>query len=58
MTLREFKIDISTTPKEHVDGLILGLIYSGYSTYISIDENCVCFTGYKDDVMTKQEKGD
>ncbi len=47
----EFSIDISETPKDRLDGLILGLIYSGYEVYFDIDRDVVCFQGWADEVL-------
>ena len=49
----EFNIDITNTPREYIDGLILGLVHSGYCTYISIDKDSVCFTGCAKDIITQ-----
>jgi hypothetical protein len=52
----EFKINVEDTPKEYIDGLILGLIHSGYATYFSFDNKEVCFTGFADEVITQEVK--
>lgn len=48
----EFKINIENTPKEYIDGLILGIVHSGYDVYLSSENKAVCFTGWIDDIMT------
>ena len=50
----EFKINIENTPKEHIDGLILGLVHSGYNAYFSFDNDCICFNGWADDIITQK----
>lgn len=50
--MAEFKINIEETPKEYVDGLILGLVHSGYETYIGYGNKEVCFQGWRDEVMS------
>jgi len=45
------KIDILDTPKEHVQGLILGLAYSGYDTYFDYEKEHICFTGWYDEIV-------
>lgn len=52
----EFKINIKETPKEYVEGLILGLVYSGYEAYFTFERECICFTGWSDDIIS--QKGD
>ena len=47
----EFKINIKDSPKEYVDGLILGLIYSGYDVYFDYEKEHVCFIGWKDEII-------
>ncbi|MHA1844458.1 MAG: hypothetical protein ACTSWG_03175 [Candidatus Helarchaeota archaeon] len=47
----EFKINIQDTPKEYLDGLILGLIYSGYDVYFDYEKKYVCFIGWKDEII-------
>lgn len=47
----EIHIDITGTPKKYVDGLILALVHSGYDVYKN--ENLICFTGYKDELVTE-----
>lgn len=52
----EFKINIEDTPKEYVDGLILGLVHSGYSAYFDFEKKSVCFNGWSDDIITQKVK--
>jgi len=54
--LLEFKIDIKETSKEYVNGLILGLVHSGYCVYLDIDKEHICFNGYAGDVITQKIK--
>jgi hypothetical protein len=54
--LSEFKINIENTPKEHIDGLILGLVYSGYDVYFDYEKKNVCFNGYLDDIVSEKGK--
>ena len=54
--LSEFKINIEDTPKEYVDGLILGLVHSGYATYFSYNNEHVCFEGWSDEVITEKDE--
>jgi hypothetical protein len=50
----EFKINIQDTPKEYIDGLILGLVHSGYSVYTDMEKENVCFNGWADEVITQK----
>ena len=50
----EFKINIQDTPKEYIDGLILGLVHSGHNAYLSHNNEDVCFTGWSDDIITQK----
>lgn len=50
----EFKIHIKETPKEHVNGLILGLVHSGYSVYFDYEKEHICFNGWSDEVITQK----
>lgn len=50
----EFKINIKDTPKEHVEGLILGLVYSGYEAYFDFEKENICFTGWADEIITQK----
>jgi len=50
----EFKINIKETQEKHIDGLILGLVYSGYNAYLDYDKENVCFNGYLDEVVTQE----
>ena len=54
--LLEFKINIKGTPKEYVDGLILGLVHCGYDVYLSGESEEVCFNGWADEVITQKIK--
>jgi len=47
----EFKINIEECPKEHIHGLILGLIYSGYSAYFDYENKHICFVGWSDEII-------
>lgn len=46
----EFKIYIKDTDKEYVNGLMLGLIYSGYEVYFDWGREHIVFTGNLDEV--------
>jgi hypothetical protein len=46
-----FKIHIKDTPKDKVEGLILGLVYSGYNVYFDYEKENLCFTGWIDEVI-------
>ncbi len=50
----EFKINIEDTPKEHINGLILGLVHSGYNAYFSYNNENVCFNGWSDDIISQK----
>jgi len=50
---KEFKIHIKETPEKHIDGLILGLVYSGYEAYLDFEKEHVCFTGWSDEVISE-----
>jgi hypothetical protein len=48
----EIKINVKETPKEYINGLILGLVYSGYEAYFGFDNENICFTGWDDEIVT------
>ena len=50
----EFKINIQNTPKEHIDGIILGLVYSGYEAYFDFEKENICFTGWADEIISQK----
>lgn len=50
----EFKISIKDTPKEHIEGLILGLVYSGYEAYFDFEKENICFTGWSDEIISQK----
>ena len=49
--LTEFKIYIKNTQQNYVDGIILGLVHSGYNTYFDFEKENIVFQGWKDEVM-------
>ena len=54
MKALEFKINIDDTQEKHVEGLILGLVYSGYEAYFSYNKAHICFTGHPSDIITQK----
>jgi len=52
----EISINIENTPKEYIDNLILGLVHSGYDVYLGNDNTSICFTGFKDELVTDIKK--
>lgn len=46
-----FSIATENTPPKYVEGLILGLVFSGYSTYLDFDTKSVCFIGHNEEVI-------
>lgn len=52
----EFKINVEQCSKEHVNGLILGLVHAGYNAYFSYDKQDVCFNGWSDEIITQKVK--
>jgi len=48
----EIKISTENMKQPYIDNLILGLVHAGYEAYLS-DENHVCFTGWKDELITE-----
>lgn len=45
---------LKETPKEHIEGLILGLVYSGYEAYFDFEKENICFTGWSDEIISQK----
>jgi len=49
----EVKINVEDSTQPYIDNLILGLVHAGYDGYFSLGNKDVCFTGWKDELITE-----
>jgi hypothetical protein len=49
----EVKINIEDCKQPYIDNLILGLVHAGYDAYFCSAKEEICFTGWKDELITE-----